>query len=146
MKIEIIVGSTMGAAEYVADELAASLETNHSVDIHLNASYQQLMEQQDSFWLFCCSTHGAGDVPDNLAPFIESIKNDAKNLNLNYAVVAIGSRSYDTFCQAGLSIDQLLKHKGATAFIDPLCIDVDQEPVPEEPAIIWLDQWKDKLN
>ncbi|MEE1676153.1 FMN-binding protein MioC [Agarivorans aestuarii] len=145
MDIEIIVGSTLGSAEYVADELEALLKEQHQVKIHLDAEFSEL--KQPAFWLICSSTHGAGDVPDNLQPFFQYLLEQQPDLSaVSYSVVAIGSSSYDTFCGAGKDLDQTLNKLGAKKLKERLEIDVDLEPVPEEPAASWLESWKNELN
>ncbi|MDO6685834.1 MULTISPECIES: FMN-binding protein MioC [unclassified Agarivorans] len=144
MDIEIIVGSTLGSAEYVADELEALLKDDHQVKIHLNAEFSEL--NPSAFWLICSSTHGAGDVPDNLQPFFQHLLEQQPDLStVSYSVVAIGSSSYDTFCGAGKNLDQQMKKLGAKSLKPRLEIDVDLEPVPEEPAALWLKSWKNEL-
>lgn len=145
MNIEIIVGSTLGSAEYVADELEASLKEQHQVKIHLDAEFSELNQQ--ALWLICSSTHGAGDVPDNLQPFYQYLLKQQPDLSaVTYVVVAIGSSSYDTFCGAGKDLDQTLESLAATRLKPRLEIDVDLEPVPEEPAVAWLESWKNELK
>ncbi|GGB16773.1 FMN-binding protein MioC [Agarivorans gilvus] len=145
MDIEIIVGSTLGSAEYVADELEALLKEQHQVKIHLDAEFSELNQQ--ALWLICSSTHGAGDVPDNLQPFYQYLLKQQPDLSaVSYTVVAIGSSSYDTFCGAGKDLDLLLESLAATRLKPRLEIDVDLEPVPEEPAAAWLESWKNELN
>ncbi|WP_432455273.1 MULTISPECIES: FMN-binding protein MioC [unclassified Agarivorans] len=144
MDIEIIVGSTLGSAEYVADELEALLSEQHKVIIHLNAEFSEL--KPHALWLICSSTHGAGDIPDNLQPFYQYLLEQQPDLSeISYAVIAIGSRSYDTFCGAGKELDQQLEKLGAKRLKDRLEIDVDVDPVPEEPAVEWLNCWKNEL-
>ncbi len=144
MDIEIIVGSTLGSAEYVADELETLLKEQHQVKIHLDAEFSELNQQ--ALWLICSSTHGAGDVPDNLQPFYQYLLKQQPDLSaVSYTVVAIGSSSYDTFCGAGKDLDLLLENLAATRIKPRLEIDVDLEPVPEEPAAAWLESWKNEL-
>ena len=71
-KFDIIVGSVLGASEYVADAVSETLaEHGHSAVIHLNPKYSEI--SKDSVWLVCTSTHGAGDLPDNIQSFAEQI-------------------------------------------------------------------------
>lgn len=144
MKIDLLVGSTLGGTEYVAEELAQKLE-DHQVTLHLDSQLSDL--DPSAFWLVCTSTHGAGDVPDNLAPIYEQLLSEQPNLaGTHYAVAAIGSSSYDTFCGAGHAFDKQLQALGATALVELIEIDVEQEALPEDTASKWLDQWKQKLH
>jgi MioC protein len=57
---------------------------------------------------------------------------------VNYAVVAIGDSSYDTFCAAGKHAHALLEDIGATPLTDCLTINILETPVPEDAAEEWL--------
>ncbi|NQZ06436.1 MAG: FMN-binding protein MioC [Algicola sp.] len=139
---QIIVGSQMGAAEYVADELAEALQAlGHQAVVHEHPQYDKI-PQQDVYWLICTSTHGAGDLPDNIQPFIAALKESAPILaDLKYGVIALGDRSYDTFCQAGHQIDQILTSLGAQRSAQLLEIDVKNAVSPEDQALEWLPTW-----
>lgn len=147
MDIDLIVGSMMGAAEYVADEIEQALLDKYAVEQHLEADLNELTTDGSRIWLICTSTHGAGDFPDNIQPFIDQIEESQPNLSeLKYGVIALGSSQYDTFCQAGRRIDTLLHDLGAIRIGDRLEIDAEQQPVPEDAAIEWLPQWRKALE
>ncbi|UJF19330.1 FMN-binding protein MioC [Vibrio sp. SS-MA-C1-2] len=135
-KISIITGSTLGGSEYVGDHIAEILEqNNHQISIHNQPNLTEI--SLDSIWLIVCSTHGAGDYPDNILPFIEQLKAQTK-LDISYTIIAIGDSSYDTFCLAGHQFSQLLSKKGANIIAPLTEIDVLNTPIPEEEAEIWL--------
>jgi len=140
--ITLITGSTLGGAEYVADHLAELLEQEgHQTDIVNKADFTEL--NQDSIWLVVCSTHGAGEFPDNIQPFIQQLSELKPDLSsLKYAIIGLGDSSYDTFCAAAKKLDQQLHSLGATRIGERLDIDVSQDPVPEDPAEQWLETWK----
>ena len=95
----------------------------------------------DTTWLVVCSTHGAGEFPDNIQPFVQQLSEQQPDLSrLKYAVTGLGDSSYDTFCAAGKNLDQLLASLGATRLAERLDIDVSQDPVPEDPAENWAGQ------
>ncbi|MDV5171811.1 FMN-binding protein MioC [Photobacterium rosenbergii] len=144
--ITLITGSTLGGAEYVADHLSDLLEqAGHSTDIINQAELEQL--STDNIWLVVCSTHGAGEFPDNFQPFVEQLTNQHPDLaRLRYGVIGLGDSSYDTFCAAAKNIDQQLAKLGAIRLGERLEIDVSQDPVPEDPAEVWLENWKNDLN
>ena len=110
-KFEIIVGSVLGASEYVADALKETLEKAavKTVNIHLQPELSEL--DQTSTWLVCTSTHGAGDLPDNIQPFAEQLA-DQTLAEVSFLVVGLGDSSYDTFCfgsmQMQLSVQKIL--------------------------------------
>ncbi|WP_299020822.1 FMN-binding protein MioC [uncultured Photobacterium sp.] len=141
-QITLITGSTLGGAEYVADHLSELLEQEgHQTDIVNRADLAEL--PHDSTWLVVCSTHGAGEFPDNIQPFIQQLSEQKPDLSqLKYAVIGLGDSSYDTFCAAAKNLDQLLGSLGATHLGERLDIDVSQDPVPEDPAENWFQEWK----
>ncbi|OEE12760.1 FMN-binding protein MioC [Aliivibrio fischeri] len=139
-KVSIITGSTLGGAEYVGDHLADLLEEmDFATDIHNQPNLDDI--DTDSLWLLVVSTHGAGDYPDNIKPFIQQLKTVSQPLSsIEFAIVAIGDSSYDTFCAAGKSLQNTLKEHGAIEKYPLLEIDVTQNSIPEEPAELWLKQ------
>jgi MioC protein len=136
---EIIVGSVLGASEYVADALQEKLiEYNHEVNIMLSPDLTQL--NQHSTWIICTSTHGAGDLPDNIQSFAEQVK-QANLEGVNFMMVGLGDSSYDTYCNGALQMEDSLRHAGAKLLIPALHIDVLNHPIPEDAAVTWLDVW-----
>lgn len=136
--IQIIVGSVLGASEYVAEAMADFLrEKSHTVEIHLEPDINNINKQD--MWLICSSTHGAGDLPDNIQAFAEAMP-DHDVSNLPFSVVALGDSSYDTFCQAGNTLHQILVKQNAIPLADVFEIDVLQHPIPEDVAVEWLKQ------
>ena len=144
--ITLITGSTLGGAEYVADHLADLLAAQgHQTEITNQPQLTQL--NQDTIWLIICSTHGAGDYPDNFVAFANALSNQKPALNqLKFAVIGLGDSSYDTFCAAGKNIQALLLSLGATQLGERLDIDVSMTSVPEDAAEIWFEEWQQTLN
>ncbi|WP_375752040.1 FMN-binding protein MioC [Vibrio sp. HN007] len=136
--IQIITGSTLGGAEYVGDHLSDLLNENgHETEIHNNPALEDI--PNCGTWLIITSTHGAGDYPENIQPFINSLlATPPKMTDVKFAVIAIGDSSYDTFCDAGKHAYNLLLDIGATPLSDCFTIDVLKSQVPEEPAEEWL--------
>lgn len=146
VQITLLVGSTLGNSEYVADEMAAQLEDlGHEAQVLLQPNLQDLNKM--GYWILVCSTHGAGDPPDNIAPFFQSLTSEKPDLSqIKLAVCAIGDSSYDTFCLGAEKLEQALLTAGAKPCVDKIQIDVQQDPVPEEPALTWLTQWQDRIE
>lgn len=146
MKIAILVGTTLGGSEYVADELAAQLESiGHETLVTLEPNLSELNDYP--FWILVCSTHGAGDLPDNIVPFHKSLLLEQPDLKQKlYTLCAIGDSSYDTFCLGPKKITDLFDEAGAKCLVDKIEIDVQQDPVPEEPALAWLSEWQDQIK
>ncbi len=133
----IIVGSVLGASEYVADALAELIaKQNNTADIHLAPDLAEI--SPDATWIICTSTHGAGDLPDNIQPFAEQLQR-ADLTNVKAYVIGLGDSSYDTYCFAAKTMETLLKQAGATILATPLHIDVLSHPIPEDEAVAWFE-------
>lgn len=144
--IHIITGSTLGGAEYVGDHLSDLLqEKGLQTTIHNQPQIAEI--EANDIWLIITSTHGAGDYPDNIQPFIAGLQNTPPRMSsVKYAVIAIGDSSYDTFCAAGKHAFELLEDIGATPIIDCLEIDILSDQVPEDTAEAWLNQNLNKFQ
>ncbi len=143
--IHIITGSTLGGAEYVGDHLSDLLiESGFETRIHNQPDLTDIANE--GTWLVITSTHGAGDYPDNIQPFITALQNTPpKMTDVRFAVIAIGDSSYDTFCAAGQHAYDLLEDIGATAITDCLKVDVLNHTVPEDAAEEWLKEHIDRF-
>ncbi|MCT4704694.1 FMN-binding protein MioC [Enterobacteriaceae bacterium H11S18] len=144
--ITLISGSTLGSAEYVAEHLAEKLE---EAGFSTETLHGPLLEdlQTSGVWLIVSSTHGAGDLPDNLQPLYDAIKEENPDLsNVRYGAVGIGSREYDTFCGAIEKIDTLLTDCGAKRVGSLLKVNILDHDIPEDPAEVWVGSWKNLLQ
>ncbi|MGP9802667.1 FMN-binding protein MioC [Rheinheimera sp. NSM] len=138
--IDILVGSQMGAAEYVAEQVAETLvQAGYEATLHLKPELDHL--NPSGVWLVITSTYGAGDLPDNIQPFADQLAQDRCDLTtLYYAVITLGDSGYDTFCQAGRKLAALLSARGAVSLLNALEIDAQQPELPEDIAQAWLPQ------
>ena len=139
--VNIIVGSQMGSAEYVAEQLNDALN-NQGINsqLHDQPEFNEI-DQQNTIWLVCTSTYGAGDYPDNLISFIEQVSQVDDLSHLKYSVIALGDTSYDTYNLAGRNVDTLLSQKGAVKVAQRLELNILDEALPEDTALAWLDSW-----
>ena len=139
--IDILVATTSGNTEYLADQLATQLQqAGHNTTMHYEPDYSQLIESlgNDSVWLCCVASHGAGDYADSMLDFAEELHQHKPNLNeLSYGVIAVGDTCYDTYCAAGRDCDAMLAILGAKRLITHLEIDMSQDD-PDEKASTWL--------
>jgi MioC protein len=138
-KFEIIVGSVLGASEYVADALSDKLiESGHQTHIHLEPNIDDI--DLSSIWLICSSTHGAGDLPDNIQPFAKQM--EGRDLSqVSFTVVGLGDSSYDTYCFGAMTLERLMLEAKAIKITPVIHIDVLHHPIPEEIAVEWLSKW-----
>ncbi|WP_409309366.1 FMN-binding protein MioC [Pectobacterium sp. B1J-3] len=139
--ITVISGSTLGGAEYVAEHLAELLEqAGFSTETLHGPELNEL--PNNGLWLVVTSTHGAGDLPDNLQPLFKQLEQQKPDLSqVRFGAVGIGSREYDTFCGAILTADRTLTQLGAQRIGELLQIDITKHEIPEDPAEEWLGSW-----
>lgn len=144
--IILISGSTLGSAEYVAEHLAEKLEEQgYSTEILHGPKLDEVPLQ--GIWLVVTSTHGAGELPDNLQPLFEQIETQQPDLTqVRFGAVGIGSSEYDTFCGGIKIVDRVLIASGAQRIGEVLEIDVTKHEIPEDPAEIWLTNWVKVIN
>lgn len=144
--ITLISGSTLGSAEYVAEHLAEKLEDQgYSTETLHGPELDEVPLQ--GIWLVVTSTHGAGELPDNLQPLFEQIETQQPDLTrVRFGAVGIGSSEYDTFCGGIKIVDRVLIASGAQRIGEVLEIDVTKHEIPEDPAEIWLTNWVKVIN
>ncbi|MAC09368.1 MAG: nitric oxide synthase [Alteromonas sp.] len=135
---EIIVGTMLGAAEYVADAIAEKLDASgHTHTIHAEPNLDEI--KTESTWIVCTSTHGAGELPDNIQPLAKQLEG-ADLSAVNAYVIGLGDTSYDTFCFGAKEMEKHIKNAGGTLITDALYIDVLEHPIPEDAAVEWFDE------
>jgi MioC protein len=143
MHFDIMVGSVLGASEYVAEAILVSIiYAGHTGECHFEPCVSAL--NKDNILLICTSTHGAGDLPDNIVAYAKALQH--KDLNgFNAMIIGLGDSSYDTYCGAAMTMETLLVEKGVTLLSDPLHIDVLHHPIPEDIAVEWFVEQLDKV-
>jgi MioC protein len=151
---QIIVGSMLGGTEYVAEACEEQLITlDHQVNLHLQPHFESILSDtlaqnthKKNVWLICTSTHGAGDFPDNIQSFVSDLNNCEQDLSaINFMIIAIGDSNYDTFCKAGIEINNSLKTKGCKELIEINLLDMSKDIDPEMVAQEWIEQKRDLL-
>lgn len=150
MHFQILVGTTSGNTEYLAEQMATELRrAGHQTTVHDQPELSELPydAETNAHWLICVATHGAGEYAESIIGFIEAIKADQPDLsNVKMAIIAIGDSSYDTFCQAGKDCEALLLELGATLIHPTLTIDMFNDLDPEQSAAVWLKHWLKQLT
>ncbi|MER6673787.1 sulfite reductase subunit alpha [Streptomyces sp. NPDC000983] len=142
--IDILIGTQTGNAELVADEAAAGARA-HGLGARTTALDDVTPEALAAMThvLVVTSTYGEGEMPDNAGLFWEALQSDtAPRLEgVRYAVLGLGDRGYDEFCQAAKLIDTRLEQLGATRLHERVDCDVDFE----EPAAQWTAEVLERL-
>ena len=144
--IQIIVGSMLGGTEYVAEACEEKLlALNHQVTVHLKPCFAQI-PFKNQIWLICCSTHGAGDLPDNIQSFVHDLRSCEQDLStISFLTIGIGNTDYDTFCKAAVDIKKLLITKGCKEITNIFTVDMSQDIDPEQVTTDWINRNKDLL-
>ena len=144
---QIIIGSMLGASEYVAEACQETLESlNHEVTLHFTPNLDEI-PTQDQVWLICTSTHGAGEYPDNIQPFVDQVKDREIDLSTTHLLtIGLGDTNYDTFCHAAKNLNKLLISKGCKEITAPLLHDVQEDIDPEERSAQWISDLNDQLS
>lgn len=136
--VDVLFGTQTGNSEYVAGALVTAARARGlggratALD---DVTPEQLAAM--SHVLVVTSTYGEGELPDNATLFWDALRAEtAPRLEgLQYAVLGLGDRGYDDFCQAAKLIDTRLEQLGAVRLLDRVDCDVDFE----EPAAAWTE-------
>ncbi len=144
MSIRILVGTTTGNTQYVAEEALFNLEQQG-----VKATILQMDEldatvfEADALYLVCMSTYGYGDVPANSKKLYESLVKDRPDLSaVRYGLISLGDTSHaQTYCFGGRRFDQILTKLGATRIGEVLTHDASSGVMPEEAAAAWVGPW-----
>lgn len=146
--IDILVGTTSGNTEYLADQMQEQLQqAGIETRMHYEPDLEALLAARDSnsIWLGCIASHGAGDYGDSMLDFAEQLAHSNPTLDgLKYAVIAIGESCYDTYCAAGRDFDQRLQEAAAIPMIERLEIDMMNDD-PEQLTPTWVQKLIDFL-
>ena len=146
MTIEICVisGSTLGSAEYVAERVEQVLAQDYCVKLLHGPSLDEVINEK--LWLVVTSTHGAGELPENLKPLFEELAEKEVDLSdVRFAVIGLGNSDYDTFCFAADTVKRVLTSKSAVEICEILKIDVLKIEDQEQYAEDWLPNFTAKL-
>lgn len=145
MHFHVLVGTTSGNTEYLAEVLARELHNEgHSTSFHDQPVFKEV-PMENSAWLVCIATHGAGEYADSIFPLMAALSEEKPDLStVRFALIGVGDSSYDTFNQAGQDAYQLLTLLKAAPFVEPLTIDMFNEVDPEGLALNWLTTWENQ--
>lgn len=148
-KILILVGTESGNAQMVGDTLMDEFTAQgHEVTLVSEGEAEEADLPNQEVVLICTSTHGLGELPDNIIPIHDALKEEKPDLShLKYGVIALGDQTYsDTFCHAGKIMDQLFSSLGAHKVGERLEIDACTQPLPDEEALDWSKEWIEQVG
>lgn len=141
----IITGSTLGGAEYIADNINDVLhQQGFNAELFNNAELSDIQHHLNL--LVVSSTYGAGELPDNIRPLFDTLTKQQPNLgHMKFGVIGLGSTDYDTFCNAVSIIESTLKALGATQVCESLRIDIVNNFDHDGSAEKWLPTFTENL-
>jgi MioC protein len=142
--ILILVGTESGNAQMVADALKPVLTAaGHRVDVTDKAAGMGDLQSHEIF-LVVSATHGSGDIPTNILPLAETLERERPDLSGHrYGVIALGDMTYqDTFCGGGKKLDTVFALCGARRLGERLEVDASSQPLPDDEALGWIEDWK----
>ena len=143
--LTILYGSQSGNSEMIAID-AADLASNSGLlpqVVSMNdISIEELANVERL--LIIVSTFGEGDMPDAAESLWGALTHLESNFldQCHYAVLALGDRSYENFCQAGINWDKRLEELGASRLQSVVKSDVDYVDLAEK----WLEATLPRLS
>lgn len=144
-QLQILVGTTSGNTEYLADYAADLIKSAADIGIQIHYEPDLTAIDQTQPWLIFLASHGAGDYGDSMLDFYDQITACDTLQSFPYAVIAIGESCYDTFCSAGRDIDERLSKLGADRIHGRLEIDMLEDD-PEQAFEQWYQSWLNSLR
>ncbi|HEY0287321.1 MAG TPA: bifunctional nitrate reductase/sulfite reductase flavoprotein subunit alpha [Pseudomonas sp.] len=142
--LTLLWASQTGNAEALAERFGSHLrDAGIVIDVRAMDSFPAAQLAEVDKLALISSTFGDGESPDNGRDFWQSLRQHESRLeSLNYAVLALGDPSYDSFCQHGKNLDQRLESLGASALLPR----VDCDPEFDVPANAWFKALQQALS
>jgi sulfite reductase (NADPH) flavoprotein alpha-component len=111
----VAYGSGRGSSERIAKDIAGSLGVEA---IQLNQLGLKVLPTASSA-VFVCATINNGNVPRNADSFFRKLEaaRAIRLRGLRFALLALGSSYYSTFCRAGDAIYRMLTDRDAVPFV-----------------------------
>jgi flavodoxin len=138
--VKFLVGSTYGNAQQVAEDAADQFsDLGHQVKVISRPTIDDVLASGTEVVIICSATIGEGEIPDNLLPFYNQLRDESPLLpHIKYGVIALGDSSYDNFADGGRQMDELMSELQAVVIQEMLAIDACETPDPEEAVIEWM--------
>lgn len=148
-ELTILFGTRTGNSQYVA-EIAEQIAIAKGMKPVMKdmMSYKPKSFKKETNVLVIVSTDGEGEPPFAARELHEFLGgNRAPKLKeTNYAVLGLGDKTYQFFCQTGKDFDTFLDKAGATKVYDRAELDLDFEEPAEEWLNIVIDKFAEKLG
>ncbi|MGH8714064.1 MAG: flavodoxin domain-containing protein [Casimicrobiaceae bacterium] len=144
MIVTILVGTMTGTAQLVAEEIERAYGTaSLAIDVTFMDSLDRRVLARPGVFLFCTSTYGQGDVPDNARAFYADLLACRDDLShVRYGVFALGDSTHvGTYCFGGKRFDEALAARGARRVGEVFEHNASGGTLPEDVALEWFPQW-----
>ncbi|WP_305804391.1 sulfite reductase subunit alpha [Stenotrophomonas sp. YIM B06876] len=121
----VVWASQTGFARQLAERTADSLQAaGHHTRLRALDQVDAALLARTRTALIIASTTGEGDPPDHALAFLSRVMQDSSPLpQLQYAMLALGDRTYDHYCAFGHQLDDWLRRQGAHALFDTIEVD-----------------------
>lgn len=142
--ILILVGTESGNAQMVGECLADDFAAKgHQAEVMDQFDVSDIDFASRGIVLLCVATHGLGELPSNIQPLADELEAKRPDFSqLRYGVIALGDQTYqETFCEAGKVMDSLFADLGGKRIGERLEIDACTQPVADEEAQKWAEEW-----
>lgn len=129
-KLTIIYATETGNSQDLAERTGEKAEElGFEVDIQNAADYDVNDLSTVESVVFFGSTWGEGEPPESAWDFHDAlIEGDAIDCsNLKFAVVGLGDKEYEQFCEFGKRVDTALEKHGGARLTDRLDLDAEFE-------------------
>ncbi|NVK39958.1 MAG: flavodoxin domain-containing protein [Oceanospirillaceae bacterium] len=139
-KIKILVGTTYGTSQEVAEDCAAQLNAlGHEACILRQPKYDEVVSNDPQVLLVCSATIGQGEVPDSLLPLYLELRDRFPLMpHASFALIARGDSSYEDFAEGGRQVADLLRELQLRELVPPLFLDACETMDPEAEVDAWV--------
>lgn len=145
--ITIFVGTVYGNSLEVAEVIQSELQQQGLEAVIEEPGTVEKIKNTEHI-IFCTSTTGAGDLPDEMETFYYELKEQFPLLtDKTFAVVGLGDSSYgDTFCGGGKKVQELLLELQGYNLLDLYILDASETFEPEKEILNWIPEYTKALN
>ncbi|XP_031429871.1 P450 (cytochrome) oxidoreductase b isoform X2 [Clupea harengus] len=144
--IVVFYGSQTGTAEEFANRLSKDAQRYGMKGMAADpeeydmSELSRLTEMDNSLAIFCVATYGEGDPTDNAQDFYDWLQEGDADLDgVNFAVFALGNKTYEHYNAMGKYVDKRLEDLGAKRVFDLGMGDDDGNL--EEDFVSWREQF-----
>uniref|UniRef100_A0A8C9TEF4 NADPH--cytochrome P450 reductase n=1 Tax=Scleropages formosus TaxID=113540 RepID=A0A8C9TEF4_SCLFO len=123
--IVVFYGSQTGTAEEFSNRLSKDARRYGMKGMAADpeeydmSELSRLTEIENSLAIFCMATYGEGDPTDNAQEFYEWLQETNNSLDgVNFAVFALGNKTYEHYNATGKFVDKRLAELGASRIFD----------------------------